>query len=81
MDFNKLRQLVRKLGSVVLFDGNNPELVVLPYEKLNDQLLKEANPEEGANDDELERLNNEILALREELAERERDLEMTGENE
>jgi len=81
MDLDKLRQLVRRLGSVVLFDGNKPELVVLPYDKLNGEEFVEENVEESNNDQELERLNSEILALREELAERERDLQVMGDEE
>lgn len=73
MNFDELKKLVRRVGSVVLFDGNKPELVVLPYDKAGLNL----NGDNGGNDyeqREIERLNNEILALREELAQKEREV-------
>ncbi len=74
MNFDELKKLVRRVGSVVLFDGNNPELVILPYDKMNIDSNNEET-ESQYEQQEIERLNNEILALREELNQREREIE------
>jgi len=74
MDFEELKKLVRRFGSVVLFNNNKPELVVMSYDKAGvDSQTEEI--EDQHEQQEIERLNNEILALREELAQREREIE------
>lgn len=80
MNFDELKKLVRRVGSAVLFDGNNPELVVLPYDKAG---IDSSNEESGNQyeQQEIERLNNEILALREELSQREQEIEGYDEKE
>ena len=80
MNLDELKKLVRRVGSVVLFDGNNPELVILPYDKMNIDSNNE-EPENQYEQQEIERLNNEILALREELSQREREIEGYDEKE
>lgn len=77
MDFDKLKKLVHKVGSVVLFDGNKPELIVLPFDKVNGDLFDGGNGgnAEGGNSEEIEKLNSEILALREALSEKEREIQ------
>ena len=79
MNFDELKKLVRRVGSVVFFDGNNPELVVLPYDKAGIGSSEES--ENQYEQQEIERLNNEILAVREELSQREREIEGYDEKE
>jgi hypothetical protein len=74
MNFDELKKLVRRVGSVVIFDGNKPELVIMPYEKAGIDLDGQ-KVEDEYEQQEVERLNSEILALREELAQREREME------
>lgn len=84
MDFNRLKELTKKLGGILVLDGNEPEFVILPYgryEKIEageDVPISNKNPDErpdfnGAADDEktVEKLNQEIMALKEEIRHRE----------
>ena len=74
MNFEELKKMVRRFGSVVLLNDDKPELVILPYDKAGvDSQTEEI--EDQHEQQEIERLNNEILALREELAQREREME------
>ena len=74
MNFEELKKLVRRFGSVVLLNDDKPELVVLSYDKAGvDSQTGEV--EDQHEQQEIERLNSEILALREELAQREREME------
>jgi hypothetical protein len=74
MNFEELKKLVRRFGSVVLFNDDKPELVVLPYDKVGVE-SETGEVEDQYEQQEIERLNSEILALREELAQREREIE------
>ncbi len=80
MNFEELKKLVRQFGSVVLFNDNKPELVVLPYEKAGVGSETE-EVEDQQEQQEIEKLNSEILALREELAQREREIEGYGDEQ
>jgi hypothetical protein len=74
MDFNQLKELARKLGGILVMNGNNPEFVVLPFYKYqkNDNGKKEPveniSEEDGAT---IDRLNKEISALKEEIRQKE----------
>ena len=74
----ELKNLVSHIGAVVVADGNQPKFVVLSYERLKDILIHKNidNYENPGNDNEeiLERLNNEILILKAEVAEKEKEL-------
>jgi len=74
MNFEELKKLVRRFGSVVLLNDDKPEFVILPYEKVGIESETE-KVEDQYEQQEIERLNNEILALREELAQKEREAE------
>jgi hypothetical protein len=78
VDFEKLKDIAKKLGGVLVMEGNEPELVILPYEKfvtLDTGDSAEHNSKlEGDNKEEaklIEVLNNEILALKEEIQQKE----------
>ena len=74
MNFEELKKLVRRFGSVVLFNDDKPELVVMSYDKAGIE-PETTEVEDQHEQQEIERLNNEILALREELAQKEREAE------
>ncbi len=84
MDFNRLKELVKKLGGILVLDGNEPEFVVLPYENYEKMEAGENVPiahdgnvtaEAAASTTEdqtmVDRLNQEILALKEEIRQKE----------
>lgn len=104
MNIGKLKELVRKLGGLLVLDGDEPAFVVLSYDKyqkidlgeeipvssrngLNTSTLSDMSPEHsaalpnvlGIGDDEntVEKLNQEILALKEEIRQRE-EAELVG---
>lgn len=75
MNFTELKELAKKLGGIVVMNGNVPEFVVLSYlnyrklDGLNEETnrMNKTNPEE----DVIEKLNREILALKEEIRQKE----------
>ena len=81
MDFDQLKKLAKKLGGILVLDGNELEFVILPY----DQYEKETSTpdDSGGNSGEnmkgpdeeeektIEKLNREILALKEEIHQKE----------
>jgi PHD/YefM family antitoxin component YafN of YafNO toxin-antitoxin module len=74
MDFNQLKTLAKKLGGILVMNGNVPEFVVLSFEDFQ-KMQGESEIEEQANpaDDEgaIEKLNKEISALKEEIRQKE----------
>lgn len=100
MEFKQLKNLVQKLGGLLVLDGDEPAFVVLSYDRyqkmdlgqeiplsggngLNTSNPVDMSPEhlakpnvlgfDSGNDDEntMEKLNQEILALKEEIRQRE----------
>lgn len=86
MDLEKLKQLAKKVGGVVVVNGENPEFVILTYNKFQElegpgngvngieNAIFFENPETNGLDrdqGEIERLNREILTLKEEIRQRE----------
>lgn len=98
MDFGKLKDLVKKLGGLLIFDGDEPSLVILSYDKfkkldtggeeipvshrngvnaeetaLFNGGIDESVVANGIEADEVtvERLNQEILVLKEEIRQKE----------
>ena len=76
MDFRQLKKLAKKLGGILVLDGNEPEFVILPY----DQYEKESGAPDSSGEDArepeeddktIEKLNQEILALKEEIRQKE----------
>ena len=77
MNFTELKALAKKLGGIVVVNGDSPELVILPYNTYRQleagqpgmgPLAPTAPAEDGA---EIERLNREILTLKEEIRQKE----------
>ncbi|MBI2062740.1 MAG: hypothetical protein HYT61_00670 [Candidatus Yanofskybacteria bacterium] len=99
MNFNRLKELVGKLGGLLVLDGDKPELVVLTYKKYQEietgeevaisnpnrngadegSILSGEGGEDGSDDDRktLDQLNQEILALKEEIRQKE-EAELIG---
>ena len=85
MDLSKLKDLVKKLGGLLILDGDEPALVVLSYDKYQkldagEELpvshrngLDESVIANGVDIDEttVEKLNQEILVLKEEIRQKE----------
>lgn len=78
MDFNELKALAKQLGGIVVLNGSTPELVILSYH--NYRRLAAPVPTFSGVDNvaavepdgaEIERLNQEISALKEEIRQRE----------
>lgn len=73
MDFNRLKELAKKLGGILVLNGNEPEFIILSYDQYK-KIDNAANGEEnsGGNEEEtIEKLNREILALKEEIRQKE----------
>jgi len=77
MSFDQLKKLAKKLGGILVLNGNEPEFVILPYEQFQktDGTINSNNSNEspGEQEDEktIEKLNQEILALKEEIHQKE----------
>ncbi len=83
MDFIKLKELTKKLGSLLVMEGDKPVLVVMPYDKFEKlesgeeiPVLKNGFDEPVANaidydESAVESLNREIAALKEEIRQKE----------
>jgi hypothetical protein len=82
MDFNQLKSLARKLGGILVMNGNAPEFVILTYDDfdklqknkdLNGRAVETQSVTEGGEEDiaTIERLNQEISALKEEIRQKE----------
>lgn len=77
MDFNQLKKLVKKLGGILVLDGNEPEFVILPYDQYEKESGASDNPREGTREGgedkekTIDKLNEEILALKEEIRQKE----------
>ena len=80
MDFSKLKELARQLGGILVMQGDEPEFVILPYEKYIPTESQNVpvhpshptNPElvDSPEEDRLiETLNSEIAALKDEIHE------------
>ena len=78
MDLKQIRQLIQEYGSVVLVEEGKPPLIVKvlqPREESPQEVPISARWPKGApsvsQDSVLERLNKEILALKEQIAQEE----------
>jgi uncharacterized protein YdcH (DUF465 family) len=74
MNFDQLKNLVRKLGGVLVLNGDKPEFVILSYDqyqKIDGATGSEEKPAGEGGEEAIERLNREILALKEEIRQKE----------
>lgn len=77
VNFNQLKKLVKRLGGILVLNGNEPEFVILPYSQYEKESGVSDSPREDVkkrDEDEertIEKLNREILALKEEIRQKE----------
>lgn len=80
MDFNTLREMAKKVGGILVLNGNTPEFVILPYEKYAESIstpvrqepIPQPQPKIAEEDQALiDALNKEIQALKEEIRQKE----------
>lgn len=87
MNFEQLKQLTKKVGSLIVFNGEKPEFVVLAYNKFEElgnsakiNNIAESVPffetnssglDQNQEEEEIQKLNDEILALKEEVRQHE----------
>ncbi len=78
-DLQKLKDLSKRIGGILVMDGNNPEFVILSYESFmkseSESNSQVAQPQQmGISEEEqqmIESLNKEIEALKEEIRQKE----------
>ena len=74
-----LQELVSNLGGLLILENGRPEFIVLTYEKykglvIHKNIDNSGNFDKDSNEEIIDRLNKEIFALKDQVAERERDL-------
>lgn len=94
MTFSRLKELVGKLGGLLILDGDEPAFVVLSYDKYQKMEAGEeipvssrngfngldetfANGIDSVDETTVEKLNQEILVLKEEIRQKE-EAELVG---
>jgi hypothetical protein len=88
MDFKKLRDMIKRVGAILVMNGNEPEFVVLSYDKYRaldagedieilgrdntgGEPIGSSEPLNYEDQKIFDRLNQEILALKEEIRQKE----------
>lgn len=78
----ELKNLISQIGSLVLVENNQPRFIVMTYDKFSSVIHKSVdnsgNFDKDSNEEIVDRLNEEILALKEQVAEKEKDLITRG---
>ena len=67
-DFEKLKTLARRLGGILVMQGDEPEFVILSYDKYAPE---QDVPMRRDDDQAIDQLNKEISALKEEIRQKE----------
>lgn len=77
----ELKNLVSQLGSLVVVENNQPRFIVMTYDKFNSVIHKSVDNSSDfdknrneENEEIIDRLNEEILVLKEQVAEKEKEL-------
>lgn len=87
MNFNQLKEIAKRLGGVLVLNGDEPEFVIVSYDQFQKIEAIENTEDEVENSEDnekmIEKLNHEILALKEEIRQKEAAelAENTGEEE
>ena len=76
---DELKNLVNQIGAIVVVENSQPKFIVVSYERFRDLFIhknvdKNENPSNDINEEIIERLNDEISALKAEVAEKEKEL-------
>ena len=86
-DLQKLKEMAHRVGGILVMNGNEPELVILPYEKYVGEsvvsspqpplpVVQPAPPMTADDQVLIDALNKEISALKEEIRQRESNVEL-----
>ena len=75
----ELKNLVSRFGTLILIEENTPKFVVMSYDTAKDLVIHKnidnsGNFDKDSNEEIIDRLNKEISALKDQVAEREREL-------
>lgn len=75
----ELKNLVSRFGTLILMEGDEPKFVVMSYDVARDLVIHKNidnsdNFDKNTNEEIIDRLNKEISALKEEVAQKEREL-------
>jgi len=71
MDFDQLKELTKKVGGILVLNGNEPEFIILPYDQYEKMNQMADNKDSESEEETIEKLNREILALKEEIRQKE----------
>ncbi|MEK7579853.1 MAG: hypothetical protein AAB469_01520 [Patescibacteria group bacterium] len=75
---DEIKNLVSKLGALAILEEGEPKFVILSYEKAKSLIIHKNIDNSVYSDkdssEEIDRLNREILILKEEVAQKEREL-------
>jgi len=75
---DELKNLVSQIDSLILVEDNQPKFIVMTYDRFNSVIHKSVdnsgNFDKDNNEETVDRLNKEILVLKEQVAEKEKDL-------
>ena len=76
---DELKNLVNHVGAIVVVENSQPKFIVVLYERFKDLLIHKnvdnnENFSNDINEEIIERLNDEISALKAEVAEKEKEL-------
>ena len=75
----ELKKLVSELGTLVVIEENQPKFIVMSYDKFKGLVIHKnidnsGNFDKYSSEEVIDRLNSEILALKEQVAEKEKEL-------
>ena len=71
-DFDKLKTVARRLGGILVMQGNDPEFVIMSYDKYAESETQAVPVRTEQPDEQLiDQLNREISALKEEIRQKE----------
>lgn len=77
----ELKNLVSQLGSLAVVENNQPRFIIMTYDKFNSVIHKSVDNssdfDKNRNEESeeiIDRLNEEIFALKEQVSEKEKDL-------
>ncbi len=74
----ELKNLVDQFGTLVVVENNQPKFVIMTYDKFSSVIHKSIDNsgdfDKDGNEEVIDRLNSEILVLKEQVAEKEKEL-------
>lgn len=78
---DELKNLVNRIGAIVVVEGTQPKYIVVSYDRFKDLFIhKNVDTNEDLsndiNEEIIERLNSDISALKDEVAEKEKEINL-----